>query len=212
MLGRDLDGRGARSDDAIRAIRAAWGQREPRYDGPALVVRATSSSIRPACRTSLRSGSAAGRCRRCDARSSSATRGCRSSSGPTRSRTMLDRVRDTPGVERTRERPLDVALWPEPVLDPLRRAGPGGRAGARAPRARRHDPQLPVPEPLGRAPPRADGGAHHRCSTRPGRGRLVRHGAARVRDALRAYGDARERSPHAVLRERRLAAAWSRSS
>ena len=34
MLGRDLDGRGERSDDAIRAIRAAWGQHEPRYDGP----------------------------------------------------------------------------------------------------------------------------------------------------------------------------------
>ena len=33
-------------------------------------------------------------------------------------RAMLDRVHDTPAWEQ-RGRPLDVALWPEPVLDPL---------------------------------------------------------------------------------------------
>lgn len=33
LLGKDLDGRGARADDAIRAIRASWTQREPRYSG-----------------------------------------------------------------------------------------------------------------------------------------------------------------------------------
>ncbi|MBI2170121.1 MAG: LLM class F420-dependent oxidoreductase [Actinobacteria bacterium] len=34
MLGRPFDGRGERGDDAIRAIQAAWGAREPRYHGP----------------------------------------------------------------------------------------------------------------------------------------------------------------------------------
>jgi probable F420-dependent oxidoreductase len=32
-LGHRFDGRGAQSDDAIRAIRAAWGQRTPEYHG-----------------------------------------------------------------------------------------------------------------------------------------------------------------------------------
>lgn len=34
MLGREFEGRGERSDDAILAIRAAWGVREPAYEGP----------------------------------------------------------------------------------------------------------------------------------------------------------------------------------
>jgi probable F420-dependent oxidoreductase len=34
MLGRPFEGRGARADDAIRAIRASWGVREPEYHGP----------------------------------------------------------------------------------------------------------------------------------------------------------------------------------
>ena len=33
VLGHAFEGRGARSDDAIRAIRAAWGHREPVYHG-----------------------------------------------------------------------------------------------------------------------------------------------------------------------------------
>jgi probable F420-dependent oxidoreductase len=33
VLGHAFDGRGERSDDAIRAIRAAWGQRVPEYHG-----------------------------------------------------------------------------------------------------------------------------------------------------------------------------------
>ncbi len=33
VLGHEFDGRGERSDDAIRAIRAAWGQRVPEYHG-----------------------------------------------------------------------------------------------------------------------------------------------------------------------------------
>ena len=34
MLGRPFEGRGDRGDDAIRAIRASWGIREPAYEGP----------------------------------------------------------------------------------------------------------------------------------------------------------------------------------
>jgi probable F420-dependent oxidoreductase len=34
VLGHAFDGRGERSDDAIRAIRAAWGNRIPEYHGP----------------------------------------------------------------------------------------------------------------------------------------------------------------------------------
>jgi probable F420-dependent oxidoreductase len=33
MLGRPFEGRGERADDAIRAIRASWGAREPEYHG-----------------------------------------------------------------------------------------------------------------------------------------------------------------------------------
>jgi probable F420-dependent oxidoreductase len=33
LLGADFEGRGARADDALRAIRASFGQRRPRYDG-----------------------------------------------------------------------------------------------------------------------------------------------------------------------------------
>jgi probable F420-dependent oxidoreductase len=33
LLGRDMADRGARSDDAMRAIRAAWGDRRPTYEG-----------------------------------------------------------------------------------------------------------------------------------------------------------------------------------
>ena len=33
LLGRDMTDRGARSDDAMRAIRAAWGDRRPSYAG-----------------------------------------------------------------------------------------------------------------------------------------------------------------------------------
>src|SRR5581483_3356271 len=34
LLEKQFDGRGERADDALRAIVAAWGQREPRYSGP----------------------------------------------------------------------------------------------------------------------------------------------------------------------------------
>ncbi len=117
MLGRELVGRGARSDDAIRAIRAAWGRTEPRYAGsywsfddvvvdptgvqehlPIWVGGRTMASLRRAVELG-------------DAWVPFIV-------GPDEVRALLDRARDTPAWAQ-RPRPLDVALWPEPVLDPL---------------------------------------------------------------------------------------------
>ena len=118
MLGRELAGRGERSDDAIRAIRAAWGSAEPCYQGPhwsfddvvvdptgvqehlpIWVGGRTMPSLRRARGARRRVGAVHHRTRRGarDARPGAATR----RRGPRRST------------------PLDVALWPEPVLDPL---------------------------------------------------------------------------------------------
>jgi probable F420-dependent oxidoreductase len=117
LLGRRLEGRGARADDAIRAIRAAWGRREPRYEGehfsfrdvvvdptgvqtrvPIWVGGRTSRSLRRA----LELGDA----------------WVPFLLGPVEVRAMLDRALDSPAGA-SREHPLDVALWPEPALDPL---------------------------------------------------------------------------------------------
>jgi len=117
MLGKDLDGRGARSDDAIRAIRAAWGRREPTYAGPHwsfddVVVDPTGvqehlpvwvgGRTMPSLRRAVELGDA----------------WVPFIIGPDEVGAMLHRARDTPAWD-ARARPLDVALWPEPVLDPL---------------------------------------------------------------------------------------------
>lgn len=117
MLGRELTGRGERSDDAIRAIRASWGRAEPRYEGPHwsfddIVVDPTGIQERlpiwvggrtmPSLRRAVELGDA----------------WVPFIIGPDEVRTMLDRARETPAWAQ-RSRPLDVALWPEPALDPL---------------------------------------------------------------------------------------------
>jgi probable F420-dependent oxidoreductase len=118
LLGKGFDGRGARADDALRAIRAAWGRREPRYDGPHYsfgdvvvdppgvqeqvpiwVGGRTSRSLRRA----LELGDA----------------WVPFLLGPDEVRALLDRAAGSPAAE-ARDRPLDVALWPEPALDVLR--------------------------------------------------------------------------------------------
>ncbi|MGZ6969816.1 MAG: TIGR03619 family F420-dependent LLM class oxidoreductase [Acidimicrobiia bacterium] len=117
MLGRDLAGRGARSDDAIRAIRAAWGRSEPRYEGShwsfgGVVVDPTGVQehlpiwVGGRTMASLRRAVELG-----DAWVPFII-------GPDDVRTMLDRAQETPAWVQ-RASPLDVALWPEPVLDPL---------------------------------------------------------------------------------------------
>jgi probable F420-dependent oxidoreductase len=118
LLGKDFEGRGARADDALRAIRAVWGRREPRYDGdhytfrdvvvdpagvqervPIWVGGRTSRSLRRA----LELGDA----------------WVPFLLGPEEVRAMLERARDS-GAADERSSPLDVALWPEPALDVLR--------------------------------------------------------------------------------------------
>lgn len=117
LLGKQFDGRGDRADDAIRAIRASWGQREPRYDGPHfrfrdVVVDPTGVQepvpiwIGGRTPRSLRRALELG-----DAWVPFLL-------GPDDVRRMLDRASETPAWS-ARRAPLDVALWPEPALDPI---------------------------------------------------------------------------------------------
>lgn len=117
LLGKQLAGRGERADDAIRAISAAWGVREPRYDGPHhrfsdVVIDPTGVQeqvpIWVGGRTprSLRRALELG-----DAWVPFLL-------GPDEVRGMLDRATDTPAWS-TRTTALDVALWPEPAVDPI---------------------------------------------------------------------------------------------
>jgi len=117
LLGKGFAGRGARADDALRAIRAAWGEHEPRYAGTHysfadVVVDPTGVQAQPPIwvggRTdrSLRRAVELG-----DAWVPFLL-------GPNDVRSMLARARDTEAWA-ARARPLDVALWPEPALDVL---------------------------------------------------------------------------------------------
>jgi probable F420-dependent oxidoreductase len=117
LLGKSFEGRGDRADDALRAIRASWGRREPRYDGEHyrfrdVVVDPTGVQEQP----SIWVG---GRTRR------SLRRALELGDAwvpfllpPEEVRSMLDRAAGSP-VAHARPRPLDVALWPEPALDVL---------------------------------------------------------------------------------------------
>lgn len=116
LLDKQFDGRGDRADDAIRAIKAAWGEREPRYTGPHyrfddVVVDPTGVQHQPPIwvggRTmrSLRRAVELG-----DAWVPFLLK-------PGEVAAMVDRAREL-AAWGERDRPLDVALWPEPVLDP----------------------------------------------------------------------------------------------
>ncbi|HYF46855.1 MAG TPA: LLM class F420-dependent oxidoreductase [Acidimicrobiales bacterium] len=117
LLGKGFEGRGDRADDALRAIRASWGRREPQYDGEHyafrdVVVDPTGVQDQPpvwvggrtprSLRRALELGDA----------------WVPFLLGPDEVRSMLDRAMATPTAE-ARTRPLDVALWPEPALDVL---------------------------------------------------------------------------------------------
>lgn len=115
LLGKEFEGRGERADDALRAIRAVWGEREPRYSGThwsfdGVVVDPAGVQDRPPIwvggrtQRSLRRTVELG-----DAWVPFLL-------GHEEVATMLARARDTEAWE-ARETPLDVALWPEPVLD-----------------------------------------------------------------------------------------------
>lgn len=121
MLGREIGLRGERANDAIRAIRAAWGQHEPAYEGPHwkfndVVVDPSGvqehlpiwvgGRTMPSLRRAVELGDA----------------WVPFIIGPDEVRTMLDRAQQSPQWNE-RSTPLDVALWPEPVLDPMTEPG-----------------------------------------------------------------------------------------
>jgi probable F420-dependent oxidoreductase len=117
LLGKPFAGRGDLADDMIRAIRASWGVREPRYEGSHfhfadVVVDPTGVQdplpiwVGGRTHRSLRRAVELG-----DAWVPFLL-------GPDEVRTMLDRAAGTEAWA-ARSMPLDVALWPEPALDPL---------------------------------------------------------------------------------------------
>jgi len=118
LLGKQFDGRGEAADDALRAIRATWGQREPRYSGTRytfddVVVEPTGVQERVpiwvggrtprSLRRALELGDA----------------WVPFLLDPNAVRSMLDQAVETPAWAE-REQALDIALWPEPAVDPLR--------------------------------------------------------------------------------------------
>ena len=115
LLGKQFDGRGERADDALRAIEAAWGEREPRYKGTHwefgdVVVDPTPVQDRPP----IWVGGRTQRSLRRAVELGDAWVPVLLSHEEVAA--MLAKARDTEAWA-ARERPLDVALWPEPVLD-----------------------------------------------------------------------------------------------
>lgn len=118
LLGKPFDGRGARADDAIRAIRAAWGQREPEYSGTHYEFRdVVVDPIGVQERLPLWVG---GRTRRSLRRALEL--------GDAWVPFLLDRAEVTEMLDwakgtrawEARDVPIDVALWPEPAVDAIR--------------------------------------------------------------------------------------------
>jgi probable F420-dependent oxidoreductase len=118
LLGKDFEGRGDRADDALRAIRASWGRREPRYDGDHyrfgdVAVDPTGVQEQPPIWVGGRTGRSLRRALELgDAWVPFLL-------SPEEVRSMLDRAAESPAAQ-ARARPLDVALWPEPAVDVLR--------------------------------------------------------------------------------------------
>jgi len=117
LLGRDFEGRGDRADDALRAIRASWGRRQPHYDGDH--YRFTDVVVDPTAVQEQPPVWVGGRTMR------SLRRAVELGDAwvpfllpPDEVRAMLDRAEASPAAQ-ARSRPLDVALWPEPALDVL---------------------------------------------------------------------------------------------
>jgi len=117
LLGKEFDGRGERADDALRAIRAAWGQREPEYAGTHYAFR--DVVVDPTAVQARVPVWVGGRTER------SLRRALELGDawvpfllGHDEVRAMLDRAKGTPAWD-AREQPLDVALWPEPALDAM---------------------------------------------------------------------------------------------
>lgn len=118
MLGRDFAGRGPKAREAIRALRASFGTREPAFHGE--FYHYADVTIDPVCvqdEVPIWMGGRTARSLRraieldCDAWVPFALE-------PEEVREILARARDSAAYAR-RTRPLDVGLSPEPPLDPI---------------------------------------------------------------------------------------------
>lgn len=117
LLGKPFEGRGALADDAIRAVRAMWGRREPEYHGTHFdIAGVVIDPTAPRTEVPIWVG---GRTRRSLRRAVELGDGWMPFLlGPDEIRATLDWGR---GLAAWQERatPLDVILWPEPAVDPL---------------------------------------------------------------------------------------------
>ncbi|MEZ5143704.1 MAG: LLM class F420-dependent oxidoreductase [Acidimicrobiales bacterium] len=116
LLAKPFEGRGELADDALRMLRAGWGEREPVYDGTHFSMRdlvVDPTGVQPELPIWV-----GGRTRR------SLRRAVELGDGwmpfllaPAEVRSMLAWARDLPAWEQ-RRRPFEVVLWPEPAVDP----------------------------------------------------------------------------------------------
>lgn len=116
VLGHEFEGRGERSDDAIRAIRSSWGKRVPQYSGTH--YRFSGFIVEPSGLARDLEIWIGGRTRR------SLRRAIELGDGWMPFRLLLDELGamlGEPAIEallRERERPLELILAPEPPVDP----------------------------------------------------------------------------------------------
>jgi probable F420-dependent oxidoreductase len=117
VLGHQFDGRGERADDAIAALRAAWGQRVPSYHGPHYSF--SGFIVEPSGLPRRVPVWVGGRTRR------SLRRAVALGDGWMPFRLLAEELRtllaDSEIVElgSARESPLDLIFAPEPPIDPL---------------------------------------------------------------------------------------------
>jgi probable F420-dependent oxidoreductase len=117
LLGKPFEGRGPLADDAIRAIRATWGRREPEYDGSHFHLHdVVVDPAAPRTEVPIWVGGRTPRSLRRAVELGDAWMPFLL--GPDDVRPMLAWARSLPEWN-ARERPLDVVLWPEPAVDPL---------------------------------------------------------------------------------------------
>ena len=118
LLGKQLAGRGEQSDDAIRAITASWGVREPSYSGTHYEfgnVVVDPTGVQP--RVPIWVGGRTPRSLRRAVELGDAW--VPFLVARDEAKVMLERARELPTWS-ARTEPLDVVLWPEPALDPIR--------------------------------------------------------------------------------------------
>ncbi len=115
LLGKQFAGRDARADDAIRAIRAGWGQQIQHYHGTHFSYE--NFAVDPTAVQERVAIWVGGRTER------SLRRAVELGDGwvpfllePPHIAAMLARARQTEAWQR-RERPLEIVLWPEPAVD-----------------------------------------------------------------------------------------------